>query len=114
MMNRPSTRSLIVTMTLFTVALSRTPSSSSQVMAATIRKAGTLIRIGMPATWGAVWSRRGTGLLSRDAAVHGLLLTALDVAGSPILINVPAFLIVAVIALLLLRRAAQVAEEIRR
>src|SRR5437773_4143605 len=44
-----------------------------------------------------VWLTTGyrTALLSPDPAVHGLLQTAPHVAGIPILINVPAFLIVA-------------------
>src|SRR6266576_4835346 len=43
-----------------------------------------------------VWLTTGyrTALLSPDPAVHGLLQTAPHVAGIPILINVPAFLIV--------------------
>jgi len=44
-----------------------------------------------------------TALLSRDPTVHGLLNTAPHVAGVPILINVPAFAIVAFITWLLLR-----------
>src|SRR6267143_1426329 len=43
-----------------------------------------------------------TALLSADPAIHGLLQTAPHVAGIPILINVPAFLIVAAITWLLL------------
>jgi len=43
-----------------------------------------------------------TALLSPDAAVHGLLQTAPHVAGIPVLINVPAFAIVALITWLLL------------
>src|SRR5438874_4456189 len=51
-----------------------------------------------------VWLTTGyrTALLSPDPAVHGLLQTAPHVAGIPILINVPAFLIVAAITWLLL------------
>src|SRR5438874_12584748 len=51
-----------------------------------------------------VWLTTGyrTALLSPDPAVHGLLQTAPHVAGIPILINVPAFLIVAVITWLVL------------
>src|SRR6059036_414656 len=43
-----------------------------------------------------------TALLSPDPAVHGLLQTAPHVAGIPILVNVPAFAIVALITWLLL------------
>src|SRR5216117_4327857 len=51
-----------------------------------------------------VWLTTGyrTALLSPDPAVHGLLQTAPHVAGIPILINVPAFLIVGLITWLLL------------
>src|SRR5205814_4304652 len=51
-----------------------------------------------------VWLTTGyqPALLSPDPAVHGLLQTAPHVAGLPILINVPAFLIVAAITWLLL------------
>src|SRR5436189_4610773 len=51
-----------------------------------------------------VWLTTGyrTALLSPDPAVHGLLQTAPHVAGIPILINVPAFLIVGAITWLLL------------
>src|SRR5881397_3737830 len=51
-----------------------------------------------------VWLTTGyrTALLSPDPAVHGLLQTAPHVAGIPILVNVPAFLIVALITWLLL------------
>jgi APA family basic amino acid/polyamine antiporter len=51
-----------------------------------------------------VWLTTGyrTALLAPDLAVHGLLQTAPHVAGIPILINVPAFLIVAAITWLLL------------
>src|SRR5205809_3450159 len=44
-----------------------------------------------------------TALLSSDAGVHGLLASAPRVAGIPILVNVPAFAIVAFITWLLLR-----------
>ena len=49
------------------------------------------------------WLTHGyrTALLSNDAAVHGLLQTAPRVAGVPILLNVPAFLIVMLITWLL-------------
>src|SRR5512133_3410300 len=52
-----------------------------------------------------VWMTTGyrTALLSSDPGVHGLLATAPRVAGIPILINVPAFAIVAFITWLLLR-----------
>jgi basic amino acid/polyamine antiporter, APA family len=43
-----------------------------------------------------------TALLSQDPSIHGLLGTAPRVAGIPVLINVPAFTIVALITLLLL------------
>src|SRR5881409_3216651 len=51
-----------------------------------------------------VWLTTGyrTAILSPDPAVHGLLQTAPHVAGIPILVNVPAFLIVAAITWLLL------------
>src|SRR5437763_11088793 len=48
-----------------------------------------------------------TALLSSDAAVHGLLNSAPHVFGVPILINVPAFLIVMSITWLLLRGARE-------
>jgi APA family basic amino acid/polyamine antiporter len=52
-----------------------------------------------------VWLTTGyrTALLSSDANVHGLLATAPRVAGIPILVNLPAFAIVAFITWLLLR-----------
>jgi APA family basic amino acid/polyamine antiporter len=52
-----------------------------------------------------VWLTTGyrTALLSSDAGVHGLLATAPRVAGIPILVNLPAFAIVAFITWLLLR-----------
>src|SRR5215216_4928428 len=52
-----------------------------------------------------VWLTTGyrTALLSSDPNVHGLLATAPRVAGIPILVNVPAFAIVAFITWLLLR-----------
>ena len=52
-----------------------------------------------------VWLTTGyrTALLSSDPGVHGLLASAPRVAGMPILINVPAFSIVAFITWLLLR-----------
>jgi APA family basic amino acid/polyamine antiporter len=52
-----------------------------------------------------VWLTTGyrTALLSSDAGVHGLLSTAPRVAGIPILVNLPAFAIVAFITWLLLR-----------
>ena len=52
-----------------------------------------------------VWLTTGyrTALLSSDPGVHGLLASAPRVAGIPILINVPAFSIVAFITWLLLR-----------
>src|SRR5438128_2524098 len=43
-----------------------------------------------------------TALLSSDPAIHGLLQTAPHIAGIPILVNLPAFLIVVVITWLLL------------
>ena len=51
-----------------------------------------------------VWITTGyrTALLSPDPAVHGLLQSAPHVAGIPILINLPAFLIVGLITWLLL------------
>jgi len=51
-----------------------------------------------------VWLTTGyrTALLAPDPAVHGLLQTAPHVAGIPILVNLPAFLIVGVITWLLL------------
>jgi len=52
-----------------------------------------------------VWLTTGyrTALLSSDPGVHGLLATAPRVAGFPILVNLPAFAIVAFITWLLLR-----------
>ena len=52
-----------------------------------------------------VWLTTGyrTALLSSDAGVHGLLATAPRVAGIPVLVNLPAFAIVAFITWLLLR-----------
>jgi APA family basic amino acid/polyamine antiporter len=52
-----------------------------------------------------VWLTTGyrTALLSSDPGVHGLLATAPRVAGIPILVNLPAFAIVAFITWLLLR-----------
>ena len=52
-----------------------------------------------------VWLTTGyrTALLSSDANVHGLIASAPRVAGIPILVNLPAFSIVAVITWLLLR-----------
>ena len=52
-----------------------------------------------------VWLTTGyrTALLSADPKVHGLLETAPHVAGIPILVNLPAFLIVLAITWLLLR-----------
>ena len=70
MMNRASTSSLIVTITLFAVALSRTPSSSSQVIAPTIAKAGTLTSSGMPAKWGALCSSPWTAGSGLNSAVR--------------------------------------------
>jgi APA family basic amino acid/polyamine antiporter len=51
------------------------------------------------------WSTHGyrAALLSSDPAVHGLLETAPRIAGVPILLNIPAFLIVMAITWLLLR-----------
>src|SRR6266508_4027290 len=51
-----------------------------------------------------VWLTTGyrTALLSPDPAVHGLLETAPHVAGVPVLVNVPAFLIVGLITWLLM------------
>ncbi len=48
-----------------------------------------------------------TALLSQDPSVHGLLATAPRVAGIPVLINVPAFTIVALITMLLLLGARE-------
>jgi basic amino acid/polyamine antiporter, APA family len=55
------------------------------------------------------WTTTGyrTALLSADPAVHGLLQTAPRVAGIPIVVNVPAFLIVMAITWLLLRGARE-------
>jgi APA family basic amino acid/polyamine antiporter len=52
-----------------------------------------------------VWTTTGyrTALLSSDPGIHGLLQSAPRVAGIPILVNVPAFAIVAFITWLLLR-----------
>ena len=52
-----------------------------------------------------VWLTTGyrTALLRSDAGVHGLLATAPRVAGIPVLVNLPAFAIVAFITWLLLR-----------
>jgi APA family basic amino acid/polyamine antiporter len=51
------------------------------------------------------WSTHGyrAALLSSDPAVHGLLETAPRIAGLPILVNIPAFLIVMAITWLLMR-----------
>jgi APA family basic amino acid/polyamine antiporter len=51
------------------------------------------------------WSTHGyrAALLSSDPAVHGLLQTAPRIAGIPILVNIPAFLIVMAITWLLMR-----------
>src|SRR5687767_6407163 len=51
------------------------------------------------------WSTHGyrAALLSSDPAVHGLLETAPRIAGVPILVNIPAFLIVMAITWLLMR-----------
>src|SRR3954463_206304 len=48
-----------------------------------------------------------TALLSSDPAVHGLLNSAPHIGGMPILVNVPAFAIVAFITWLLLRGARE-------
>ena len=48
-----------------------------------------------------------TALLSSDPNIHGLMDSAPHIAGIPILINVPAFAIVALITLLLLRGARE-------
>jgi APA family basic amino acid/polyamine antiporter len=48
-----------------------------------------------------------TALLSQDPSIHGLLATAPRVAGIPVLINVPAFAIVALITMLLLLGARE-------
>ena len=55
--NSVSAISLITTMMLLAVALSRAPRSSSHVINITIANAGMLIRIGMPRKLGAVFSR---------------------------------------------------------
>ncbi len=59
-----------------------------------------------------VWLTTGyrTALLSADPAVHGLLESAPQLAGLPILINVPAFAIVMFITWLLLRGAKESAK----
>ncbi|HEU4749342.1 MAG TPA: amino acid permease [Gemmatimonadaceae bacterium] len=51
------------------------------------------------------WSTHGyrAALLSSDPAVHGLLETAPRIAGIPVLVNIPAFLIVMAITWLLMR-----------
>jgi APA family basic amino acid/polyamine antiporter len=56
-----------------------------------------------------VWLRTGyrTALLSADPQVHGLLTTAPQIAGIPILVHVPAFSIVMFITWLLLRGARE-------
>src|SRR5678815_717998 len=56
-----------------------------------------------------VWLTTGyrTALLSSNPQVHGLLQTAPRLAGMPILINIPAFSIVALITWLLLRGARE-------
>ena len=53
-MKRASTISFTATMMLFARALSRSAEQEEHVMSATMANAGTLIRIGMPATRGAV------------------------------------------------------------
>jgi APA family basic amino acid/polyamine antiporter len=60
--------------------------------------------VGLP-----VWLRTGyrTALLSPDPQVHGLLESAPHIAGIPILVHVPAFVIVMVITWLLLRGARE-------
>ena len=57
-------------MTLFARTLSRTPTYRSQVISITIANAGTLSRIGMPAIWGAVWSRPCTAGSELRSAVR--------------------------------------------
>src|SRR5882724_10916730 len=56
-----------------------------------------------------VWVTTGyrTALLSPDPQVHGLLTSAPQIAGIPILINIPAFTIVMLITWLLLRGARE-------
>src|SRR5687767_9552217 len=56
-----------------------------------------------------VWMTTGyrTALLSPDPQIHGLITSAPQIAGIPILINVPAFAIVLVITWLLLRGARE-------
>ncbi|HEY2065568.1 MAG TPA: amino acid permease [Gemmatimonadaceae bacterium] len=55
------------------------------------------------------WATTGyrTALLSQDPAVHGLIATAPRIAGIPILVNIPAFGIVALISCLLLLGARE-------
>ena len=59
-----------MTRMLFVRALSRTPNSSSHVISPTMRNAGRLIRIGMPATWGALCSRLWTAESGLSSAVR--------------------------------------------
>ena len=61
---------MITTITLLTLAVSRAPLSSSQVMSDTTTKAGTFTRIGTPAIWGAVCSNPWTSELALRSAVR--------------------------------------------
>jgi len=57
------------------------------------------------------WTTHGyrAALLSSDPAVHGLLQTAPRIAGIPVLLNIPAFLIVMIITWLLMRGVRETA-----
>ena len=65
-----STASLIPTMMLLAVVLSRAPRRSSHVIAMTIPNAGTLTRIGMPTIVGADCSRPWTAGSLLSSAVR--------------------------------------------
>ncbi len=69
-MNSASTSSLITTMMVLALALSRAPRNSSQVISITMPKAGRLTRIGMPSTLGAVFSRLLTSGFELSSAVR--------------------------------------------
>ena len=64
------TNSLMTTMTVLAVALSRAPRSSSQVISITMPKAGRLTSSGMPKMCGAVVSRPLTSGFELSAAVR--------------------------------------------
>ena len=69
-MKSASTTSLMTTMIVLAVALSRAPRSSSQVISITMPNAGRLTRIGMPRIFGAVFSRSLTSGFELSSAVR--------------------------------------------